>query len=105
MDLESDAIIIVNEKYSGNDQSFQNWTLRRQIDQQSEFVYQFPSNFSLRPRQTIRILSKSSPAAARSTGDTLIADKIDSWGQGRKMVTRLIDDRNEEKAIITQVFQ
>lgn len=105
MDLESDAIIIVNEKYSGSNQSFQNWTLRRQIDQQSEFVYQFPANFSLRPRQIIRILSKSSPAAARSTGDILIADKIDSWGQGRKMVTRLIDDRNEEKAIITQVFQ
>ena len=105
MDLETDSINLVNEKYSGSNQSFQNWTLRRQVDQQSELVYQFPSTFSLRPRQTIRILSKSSPAAARSTGDILIADQIDSWGQGRKIVTRLIDDRNEEKAILTQVFQ
>ncbi|CAF0923141.1 unnamed protein product [Adineta steineri] len=105
VDLELDSVILVNEKYSGSEQSFQKWVIRRQVDQQPEIVYQFPSIFSLRPRQTIRILSKRSPNAARPTGDTLIADKIDTWGIGRKMVTRLIDDHNEEKAIITQIFQ
>ena len=45
------------------------------------------------------------PHASRSIGDRLIADRIDTWGIGQKMITRLIDDNNEEKAIITQIFQ
>jgi hypothetical protein len=105
VDLETDSIILVNEKYSGNSQPLTNWTIRRQNDQQPEIVYSFPSTFALRPRQTIRIVSKRSPQRGYSSSDILINDKIDSWGQGRKMVTRLIDDRNEEKAIITQIFQ
>jgi len=104
-DLETDSLILVNEKYSGNNQSLADWTIHRQVDQQPEIVYQFPSSYSLRPRQTVRILSKNSPQRNYSSGDVLINEKIDSWGQGRKMVTRLLDDRNEEKAIITQVFQ
>lgn len=105
MDLETDSVILVNEKYSGNDQSFRNWTIHRQIDQQPEMVYEFPSTFSLRPRQTIRIFSKRSSHANQSIGDRLIADRIDTWGIGHKMVTRLLDENNEEKAIITQIFQ
>jgi hypothetical protein len=105
VDLETDCVIIVNEKYSGNDQSFQNWTIHRQIDQQPEIIYQFPPNFTLRPRQSIRIFAKNSPHSTQSTGDRIIAEKIDTWGIGQKMVTRLLDDRNEEKAIITQIFQ
>jgi len=105
VDLESDSVILVNEKYSGNDQSFQNWTIRRQIDEQPEIVYQFPSTFSLRPRQTIRIFAKHSPHSSKSIGDRLMADRIDTWGIGQKMITRLLDDKNEEKAIITQIFQ
>jgi len=83
----------------------QNWTIRRQVDQQPEIIYQFPSGFSLRSRQTVRIFSKRSPYSAKAIGDRLIADRIDTWGIGQKMVTRLIDDNNEEKAIITQIFQ
>ncbi|CAF0978891.1 unnamed protein product [Rotaria sp. Silwood1] len=105
VDLETDSVVLVNEKYSGNDQSFQNWTIRRKIDQQPEIVYQFPTTFSLRPRQTIRILSKRSPQLASSRDDNLVADRIDTWGIGQHMVTRLIDNNNEEKAIITQTFQ
>jgi hypothetical protein len=105
VDLETDSVILVNEKYSGSDQSFRNWTIRRQIDQKPEIVYQFPATFSLRPRQTIRIFSKRSPHSTKSLGDRLIADRVDTWGIGQKMVTRLIDDHNEEKAIITQIFQ
>jgi hypothetical protein len=105
VDLETDAVILVNEKYSGDQQSFRNWSIHRQIDQQPELTYQFPPTFSLRPRQTIRIFSKRSPHSAKSIGDTLVADRIDTWGIGRKMVTRILDDNNEEKAIITQIFQ
>ncbi|CAF1073131.1 unnamed protein product [Rotaria sordida] len=105
VDLETDSVILVNEKYSGNEQSFLNWSIRRQIDQKPEIVYQFPSTFSLRPRQTIRIFSKHSESSANSLSDNLVADKINTWGIGQHMITRLIDNNNEEKAIITQIFQ
>ncbi|CAF1470002.1 unnamed protein product, partial [Adineta steineri] len=57
------------------------------VDQQPEFVYQFSSIFSLRSRQTICILLKRNPNAARSAGDTLIADS------------------NEEKTTVIEIFQ
>lgn len=68
-------------------------------------VYQFPSSFSLKPRQTARIFSKLNSNSASSVNGDLVADKIDTWGIGKHMVTRLIDDHNEEKAVITQIFQ
>ncbi|CAF2412358.1 unnamed protein product [Rotaria sp. Silwood2] len=105
VDLENDSVILVNERYSGSEQSFRNWSIRRQIDQQPEIIYQFPTTFSLRPRQTIRIFTKRSSQSTNSLGDNLVADKIDTWGIGQHMITRLIDNNNEEKAIITQIFQ
>jgi len=105
VDLETDSVSLVNERYSSNDQPLKNWTIRRQIDQQPEIVFQFPPGFVLRPRQTLRIFAKQSSHSNKAIGDRLIADRIDTWGIGQKMVTRLIDDNNEEKAIITQIFQ
>ncbi|CAF1475272.1 unnamed protein product [Adineta steineri] len=58
VDLELDSVILINEKYSGSEQSFQKWIIRRQVDQQPEIVYRFSSIFSLRSRQITCILSK-----------------------------------------------
>ncbi|CAF1228426.1 unnamed protein product [Adineta steineri] len=38
VDLELDSVILINEKYSGSEQSFQKWIIRRQVDQQPEIV-------------------------------------------------------------------
>lgn len=105
VDLETDSISLVNERFSGNDQSLKNWTIRRQIDEKPEIVFEFPSTFSLRPRQNIRIFAKQSSHSNKAIGDRLVADRVNTWGIGQKMITRLIDDNNEEKAVITQIFQ
>ncbi|CAF1435337.1 unnamed protein product [Adineta steineri] len=39
VDLELDSVILINEKYSGSEQSFKKWIIRRQVDQQPEIVY------------------------------------------------------------------
>ncbi|CAF1534139.1 unnamed protein product [Rotaria magnacalcarata] len=105
VDLENDSVVLVNERYSGNEQSLQNWSIHRQIDQQPEIVYQFPSEYSLKPRQTVRIFSKRGSQLTSSVSNGLVADKIDTWSIGQHMITRLIDDHNEEKAVLTQIFQ
>ena len=93
---------MIYDKPIGDNVSLDKWTVRHQNDQQSELVYQFPSSFIIKPRQTIRILSKLSPESARTGDDFLIADQIETWGQGQVMITRLIDNNNQEKANLTQ---
>jgi hypothetical protein len=102
IDFVNDCVVIAYDRPTGNNQSLDKWTLRHQNDQQSEKVFQFPSSLVLKPRQTIRILSKLSPPSARTENDVLIADQIETWGQGQVMVTRLIDNNNQERATLTQ---
>src|ERR1700722_8379228 len=105
VDLENDFVLLVNERTSGREVSLKNWTIRRKNDQQPEIIYQFPSSFGLQPRQTIQILSRQTPLSARSSRGFLLANNVNTWGKGQSMVTRLIDEDNEQKAIITQTFQ
>ncbi|CAF3332875.1 unnamed protein product [Rotaria socialis] len=105
VDLENDSVVLVNERYSGSEQSLQNWSIHRQVDQQPEIAYQFPPEYSLKSRQTVRIFSKRSSQLKSSVSDGLVADQVDTWSIGQHMVTRLIDDHNEEKAVLTQIFQ
>lgn len=105
VDLETDSIVLINEKFSGNEQNLQNWSLRRENDKNEEIQFVFPDSFSLRPRESVRILSKNSPVTSRLSSNVLLAENLRTWGQGQKMVTRLVDNNNEEKAIVTQQFQ
>lgn len=102
IDFINDIIIITYDKAFGDRQLLENWTIRHQNDQQPELIYQFPSSFSLRPRESVRISARESPESARIGNNVLNADQINSWGQGQIMVTRLFDNNNEEKAMITQ---
>jgi hypothetical protein len=38
----------------------------------------------------------------KTENDILIADQIETWGRGQLMITRLVDNNNQEKAKITQ---
>jgi len=102
IDLINDSVSITYEKRTGDHQSLEKWTVRRQNDQQPEIVYQFPPEFMLKPGQIIRILSKRSPESARSEKDVLLADQIETWGLGQSMMTRLFNNNNQEKANISQ---
>lgn len=102
IDFVNDYVIIHYDAQTGINQSLEKWTIHRQNDQQQEIVYQFPSSFTLNPREKIRILSKRSPESLRAEKDVLLADQIETWSHGQKMITRLLDNHNEEKASITE---
>ena len=105
VDLINDCIIIQNKDVTGREESLDNWILCHQNDQQSQIIYRFPSLFKLKSGQTIRILSKTSPLTTHLESDTLVADKINTWGRGQTMITSLIDNNNEEKATIVQKYR
>lgn len=104
VDLINDCIMIQHERYGGQQESLENWTIRRQNDDQAEKVFQFPPSFFLKPRQKVTIFSKRSSVPA-GRDNTLIADQIDTWGRGQIMVTTLSNSNNEEKARITQTIK
>lgn len=101
IDFVNDAILVTYDKFTGEEQSLGNWTLRQEVDQQAPKQYKFPSTLTLRPRQTVCVLSKGSPPSARADKDVLTADQIDTWAAGQVVVTRLIDANNVERANIT----
>ncbi|CAF0806790.1 unnamed protein product [Adineta steineri] len=101
VDFANDCVIIIYDRYAGNEESLGNWIIRHENDQQAPQIYQFPSSFVLRPRQTVRIVSKLGSQSIKSGNDVLIADQIDTWGQGQVVITRLIDANRIEKANIT----
>ncbi|CAF0786619.1 unnamed protein product [Adineta steineri] len=101
VDFANDCVIIIYDRYAGNEESLGNWIIRHENDQQAPQIYQFPSSFVLRPRQTVRIVSKLGSQSIKSGNDVLIADQIDTWGQGQVVITRLIDANRLEKANIT----
>ncbi|CAF0782542.1 unnamed protein product [Adineta steineri] len=101
VDFAHDCVIIIYDRYAGNEESLGNWIIRHENDQQAPQIYQFPSSFVLRPRQTVRIVSKLGSQSIKSGNDVLIADQIDTWGQGQVVITRLIDANRLEKANIT----
>ena len=102
IDFVNDCVIIYYDASTGENQSLDKWTIHRQNDQQTELVYQFPSTCSLKPQEKIRILSKRSPEKLRAEKDVLIADQIETWSHGQRMITRLFDDQNEDRATITE---
>lgn len=102
IDLINDSVIITYDKSTGDDESLEDWSIRRQNDEQPEIVYEFPSSFVIRPQQTVHILSQRSPQSEKSEDDVLIADEINSWEAGQVIVTRLVDPNDDDKASITQ---
>ncbi|CAF0894256.1 unnamed protein product [Rotaria sordida] len=103
IDFINDCIVIKNDRFTGKDESFKNWSLRRKNDEQPELVYRFPSSFVLKPGHTVRILSRRSPqSTTNSESDVFIANQIDTWGLGQVMITSLNDNNNEEVASMTQ---
>ncbi|CAF0858268.1 unnamed protein product [Didymodactylos carnosus] len=103
IDPQGNFIVVENQGSSGKDQEMRGWSLKRRIDQNPEIVYQFPSNFTLKSRSRIRIFARN--ASRGADRDSLVADGVQTWGTGNSMVTHLLDEKGEEKAVFNQKFQ
>lgn len=85
------------------------WLLRKTIDIESTYTYQFPDNFIVKARVPVRIIARNTTrkhtTITRRDGETLlIADTIPTWGIGQYSTTELLDDQGNEQAIYIQTF-
>ncbi|CAF1071661.1 unnamed protein product [Rotaria sordida] len=72
------------------------WRLLRKVDNSPEITYSIPSGFKLASGKYVKIHARGQ-AKERSPYD-LILNTHDSWGVGVSVVTRLLNEQNEEKA-------
>ncbi|CAF1027498.1 unnamed protein product [Rotaria sordida] len=105
VDPQGNFIVIENAGSTGKDQDLNGWTLRRRVDNNNETVYKFPDHFVLKSRSRVRILSRTASKSSTNEREVLVADGIQNWGTGTNMVTRLVDNNGEEKALFNQRFQ
>ena len=72
------------------------WRLLRKVDNSPEITYSLPANFKLASGKYVKIFARGQ-GKERPPYD-LVLPTNDSWGVGVSVVTRLLNDQNEEKA-------
>ncbi|CAF1127925.1 unnamed protein product [Adineta steineri] len=72
------------------------WRLLRKVDNSPEITYSLPSAFKLSSGKYVKIHARGQ-GKERSPYD-LVLPTHDSWGVGVSVVTRLLNEQNEEKA-------
>lgn len=102
--------IIVEHNGSTSDraQDMVGWILKREIDSYQHIIYRFPNDFNLKPKSSIKILSRQASKTIYSyeKKNVLIAESIQTWGTGVKtIINRLIDANGEERDVLTQTFK
>jgi len=72
------------------------WRLLRKVDNQQEITFNLPQNFKLQNGKNVKIYARGQ-GRERPPHD-LVLPTSESWGVGVNIVTRLLNDQNEEKA-------
>jgi len=72
------------------------WRLLRKVDNSPEITYSIPSGFKLASGKYVKIHARGQ-GKEKSPYD-LVLPTHDSWGVGVSVVTRLLNEQNEEKA-------
>jgi intermediate filament protein if len=72
------------------------WRLLRKVDNSPEITYSIPREFKLASGKYLKIYARGQ-GKERPPYD-LVLPTHDSWGVGVSVVTRLLNDQNEEKA-------
>lgn len=72
------------------------WRLLRKVDNSPEITYSLPANFKLASGKYVKIFARGQ--GKERPPFELVLPTNDSWGVGVSVVTRLLNDQNEEKA-------
>lgn len=72
------------------------WRLLRKVDNLPEITYSLPANFKLASGKYVKIYARGQ--GKERVPFELVLPTNDSWGVGVSVVTRLLNDQNEEKA-------
>ncbi|CAF1574084.1 unnamed protein product, partial [Didymodactylos carnosus] len=82
------------------DISLSNWQILRIIDHQQEIIYSLPKYFVLKYGKKVKIYARIQDND--SLPNDLVNITIDSWGLGSHIITRLLDEKNDERATHVQ---
>ncbi|CAJ1062866.1 lamin [Xyrichtys novacula] len=96
VDLEGKFIRLSNK--ADEDQSLNNWQVKRQVGSSTPIVYKFPHKFSLKAGGSVTIWAASGGGTNNPPTD-LVWKSQDSWGTGDHLQTTLINAGGEEMAM------
>ncbi len=76
------------------------WQLVQSVDDAPEISFVMPNNFILAKRKTIRIYARGQGNERPSF--ELVSTNFSTWGVGLTVVTRLLNNNNDEKSLHIQ---
>lgn len=83
------------------DQDISKWQIKRKVDNEPDIIYVFPLNTIIASGKTIKIWSRGQ---GRPNAPSEFVHDFD-WRSGESMVTRLLSDSGEERALYSQRSQ
>ena len=90
--------VLVENTGKRGDQDISKWQIKRKVDNEQEIVFTFPLNTIIASGRTIKIWSRGQ---GRANPPSEFVHEFE-WRTGDSMVTRLISDSGEERALYSQ---
>jgi intermediate filament protein if len=90
--------VLVENTGKRGDQDISKWQVKRKVDNEPDIVFSFPLNTIIGSGRTIKIWSRGQ---GRSSPPNEFVHEVE-WRTGDSMVTRLISDSGEERALYSQ---
>lgn len=93
--------VLVENTGKRGDQDISKWQIKRKVDNEMEIIYVFPPNTIIGSGKTIKIWSRGQ---GRMNPPSEFVHDLD-WRSGESMVTRLVSEAGEERALYSQRSQ
>lgn len=93
--------VLIENTGKRGDQDISKWQIKRKVDNEQEIIYMFPSNTIIGSGKTIKIWSRGQ---GRVNPPSEFVHELD-WRSGESMVTRLVSEAGEERALYSQRSQ
>ncbi|CAF0727732.1 unnamed protein product, partial [Didymodactylos carnosus] len=97
----SGKFIILENASTDKDVDVSNWVIRRRVDGNPDIQYVIPYGLTIKRGKELKIYARNAQGYQRPPYE-IINDKIDSWGMGIDMETKVYNEQNEEKAAHSQ---
>uniref|UniRef100_A0A8C5E160 Lamin A n=1 Tax=Gouania willdenowi TaxID=441366 RepID=A0A8C5E160_GOUWI len=102
VDLDGKFVRLSNK--ADEDQSLNNWQLKRQVGSDAPIIYKFPHKFTLKAGSTVTIWASSGGGTHNPPTD-LVWKNQSSWGTGDHLQTLLINANGEvEHGVILYIY-
>ena len=93
--------VLIENTGKRGDQDISKWQIKRKVDNEPDIIYVFPMNTIIGSGKTIKIWSRGQ---GRQNPPGEFVHDFD-WRSGESMVTRLLSDSGEERALYSQRSQ